>query len=322
MKRLITILSLILTVNLFATNLAVNNEHSQIKFKIPYMGFSTVEGRFKKFSISYVMKDLTITSLEGKIEVKSIDTHDKKRDSHLRKPDFFYTERFPLMKVSFKGSAKLQTNKAIDFPVKLTIKDVTKTVNLKLTYLGLKKDPWTKKEGHYFKLGGQLNRYDFGLKWNKKLDTGDGFVIGDKVDLEIIIESYQVNEKPAFSRFYKHRSKRAHSVKVEDQVVTKEYVQPTKPVSTKHNIDKNSEYSSPATVVVTVISGFVIFIAIIVIGIFGQKYLTELLEKMGVSERWTFIISSMIIVVILVEISILTAPYMGWGVSPLMKFFK
>jgi len=322
MKTLRNLIILLFTLNVYAANYAVNTEHSQIKFKIPYMGFSEVEGRFKKFDIAFELEDQTLKNLEGKIYVTSIDTHDKKRDSHLKKPDFFNSKKYPEFTIKADGPVKLQKNKEIDFPVVLTIKTTTKPVVLKMTYMGIKKDPWTKNSGHYFKLKGELNRYDYNIKWNKKLDSGDGFVIGDKVKIEIIIEAYQVNEKPAFSRFYKHRGNRGFSVKPEDQVVAKTYVQPTKPVSTKSKIDTKSEYSSPATVVITIISGFVIFLLLIVIGIFGQKYLSEFLERIGLPDKWNFIVSSMIIVIILIEISILTAPYMGWGVSPLIKYFK
>lgn len=322
MNILRSILPLFFAINIYAANYAVNTEHSQLKFSIGYMGFSEVEGRFKNFDVSFQIEDNILHSLKGKIFVRSIDTHDKKRDSHLRKPDFFDTKRFPEFIIKSDKKLKLEKNKEVSYPVMLTIKDTTKEVPLKLTYLGIKKDPWTKNEGHYFKLKGELNRYDFGIKWNKKLDTGDGFVIGDKVKIEIIIEAYHVNEKPAFSRFYKHRGNKGFSVKPEDQIITKEYVTPTKTKSTKARIDKKSEYSSPATVVVTIISGFVIFILLILVGIFGQKYISELLEKMGLPDKWNFIVSSMIIVIILIEISILTAPYMGWGVSPLMKYFK
>lgn len=322
MKTFITLLTLVLSFQTIAANYAVNTEHSQIKFKIPYMGFSNVEGRFKKFDISFEIKDNKLTNLKGKIFVSSIDTHDKKRDSHLKKPDFFDSKRFPEFEIESNTPLSLVKNQEVDFPVDLKIKTVKKTVPMKLTYLGLRKDPWTKNNGHYFKLRGQLNRYDFDIKWNKKLDSGDGFVIGDKVEIEIIIEAYHVNEKPAFSRFYKHRGNKGHSIKPEDQVITTEYVKPTKPQSTKAKIDTKSEYSSPATVVVTTLSGFVIFILLIVIGIFGQKYLSDFLDRIGVPEKWNFILSSMVIVVVLVEISIYTAPYMGWGVSPLMKLFK
>jgi polyisoprenoid-binding protein YceI len=322
MKLLKSLLFILITINTLAANYAVNTEHSQLKFSIPYMGFSEVEGRFKKFDVAFEIKDNVLQALSGKIYVTSIDTHDKKRDSHLRKPDFFDSKRYPEFTISSDKKITLVKNKEVTYPVKLTIKTITKEVPLKLTYLGIKKDPWTKNEGHYFKLKGELNRYDFGIKWNKKLDSGDGFVIGDKVKIEIIIEAYHVNEKPAFSRFYKHRGNKGFSVKPEDQVIAKEYVQPTKIESTKARIDKKSEYSSPATVVVTIISGFVIFIFMILVGIYGQKYLSQLLEKMGLPEKWNFIVSSMIIVIVLIEISILSAPYMGWGVSPLMKFFK
>ena len=189
------------TLSCYAKTYIVNPEHSLIKFSIAYMGFSDVEGRFKRFNLYYELDGDTISDISGQIEVDSIDTNDKKRDSHLKKKDFFYSQKFPIIEVKLASPIKLKKENKL--PIFLTIRDHQKQVILNLKYLGARKDPWTKSEGLYFKGTTQISRKDFGIVWNKMLDDGSGFLIGDQVNISFNIEAYHSNQRPAFSRFYK-----------------------------------------------------------------------------------------------------------------------
>ncbi len=71
----------------------------------------------------------------------------------------------------------------------LTIRDVTRPVVLEAKYAGQVKDPWGNlKLG--FKATTSVNRFDFGLKWDKAIDTG-GLVAGDVVDITLTMELAQ-----------------------------------------------------------------------------------------------------------------------------------
>jgi polyisoprenoid-binding protein YceI len=63
---------------------------------------------------------------------------------------------------------------------------VTKPVTLDVTYGGSAKDPWG-KERAAFEAKTVINRKDFGLTWNKTIETG-GLVVGDEVQIALEIE--------------------------------------------------------------------------------------------------------------------------------------
>jgi polyisoprenoid-binding protein YceI len=87
---------------LFAGNYNVDKSHSNVGFKVKHMMISNVKGNFNDFkgSFEYDEKTKTLKSLNGEIQVASINTDDKKRDDHLRAPDLFDAKKFPL--ITFK----------------------------------------------------------------------------------------------------------------------------------------------------------------------------------------------------------------------------
>lgn len=312
----------------------VNKEHSLVKFSIPYMKLLEVEGNFKDYRLFFELEGNFVKSVEGQIIVSSIDTNDKKRDDHLSKNDFFDANRFPVIQVS------LNKNKPFNFYINskinldLKIKDITKTVEFDYQYLGSKEDPWTKVSGHYFKLSGKINRKEFNIVWNKKLDNEEGFVIGDIVTIQATAEAYQSNEKPAFSRFYKEKigntnvadanTNSSISKNTQAEISNESSTDLSKAQNNKTNKSEESsaQYSSGKNIFITLISGFIIFIFIILFGIYGQKYLVDFFEKKNVNDSWTFIISSAIIMIAIIIISIYVAPLMGFGINPITNFLK
>lgn len=77
----------------------------------------------------------------------------------------------------------------------LTIRDVTKPVTLTVDYLGSAKDPWGNEKAG-FTATTKINRKDFGLTWNKALETG-GFVVGDEVNISLDIQGVKKSKKAA-----------------------------------------------------------------------------------------------------------------------------
>src|SRR5690606_28101790 len=108
----------------------------------------------------------------------------KQRDDHLKSADFFDAKKFPNM--TFKS--KEFKGKPSDFTVTgdLTIKDVTKTVVLKGKYTGFAKDPWGNTRSA-FKLTGEINRKDFNIQYNDRIDIGPA--VGDEVSIVILSEA-------------------------------------------------------------------------------------------------------------------------------------
>lgn len=166
----------------------VDPAHSSAQFAIRHLMVSTVRGEFTKFSGTFTLddKDLAKSTLEASIDVASINTRIAKRDDHLKSPDFFDVAKYPTM--TFK-SKKVEAAGEGKFKVigDLTMHGVTKEVVLDVTGSTKPiKDPMGK-----MRLGGsattRINRKDFGLAYNKTLETG-GVLVGEEVDITIDVE--------------------------------------------------------------------------------------------------------------------------------------
>lgn len=169
------------------TTWKIDNSHSKIGFEVSHLVFSTVDGRFTKFdgNITTEGDDFTTAKIDITIDVNSINTDNEKRDQHLKSDDFFNAEKFPNIKFVGKSMKKVSDNKYKligDF----TMRDVTKQIELDVTFNGIIKDSWGNQRAG-FKLKGTINRMDYGLSWNKLLETG-GAVVGKDVDLLITVQ--------------------------------------------------------------------------------------------------------------------------------------
>lgn len=166
----------------------VDPAHTHVGFKVRHMMVSWVRGEFGTLSgtVEYDAAKPDATRVDVTVQVASIDTRDAKRDEHLRDVDFFDGAKFPTM--AFK-SRRVQNARGDSFDVvgDLTIHGVTREVVLAVTGVTPAiKDPWGTT-----RVGGsamaRINRQDFGMTFNKTLDTG-GYVVGDEVFIELEIE--------------------------------------------------------------------------------------------------------------------------------------
>jgi polyisoprenoid-binding protein YceI len=161
--------------------------HSGISFSVSHMVISDVEGRFKEFEamMRSSKDDFTDAIIEVTVKPNSIDTDNEKRDSHLRSADFFDSEKYP--EATFHSISIKKTGKdAYTIKGDLTIRGVTKPVELKAKLRGVAKDPWGGTRAG-FKATTTINRTEWGLVWNKTLETG-GLLVGEDVDLTINVE--------------------------------------------------------------------------------------------------------------------------------------
>ncbi|HAH06314.1 MAG TPA: hypothetical protein DCM05_07265 [Elusimicrobia bacterium] len=168
----------------------IDAAHSSVAFRIKHMGISTVPGRFSVFrgTITLEKEESTAAKVEVEIEAASIDTGVEGRDKHLRGPDFFDVQRFPLIRFTSTKVTK-RVKDRFKLTGDLTMHGVTKPVTLDVTFGGSAKDPKGGRRGA-FSASGKLNRKDFGIVWNKTLDSG-GLLIGEEVALVIDIEAFQ-----------------------------------------------------------------------------------------------------------------------------------
>jgi polyisoprenoid-binding protein YceI len=162
--------------------------HTHIGFSAKHMMVSTVRGQFKQYSGTLTLDkdDFTRTSVEGEIEVASIDTANADRDTHLRNNDFFDAPNHP--KITYKSS-RIERKDDDTYLVygDLTIRGITKEVVLEAEYNGIAKNPYGQTiTGVSAK--GTINRKDFGVSFNALLETG-GVAVSEKIKIEIEAEA-------------------------------------------------------------------------------------------------------------------------------------
>jgi polyisoprenoid-binding protein YceI len=190
MKRTLSLLTLLIVTAALpaaaADTYTVDGAHSNVKFKIRHL-VSKTSGEFATFDGRIVAdwENLDNSKVELTIDAVSIDTGNADRDKHLRSADFFDVEKYP--KISFTSS-KITRIEGRTYNVlgTLTMHGVAKEVNLPVTFLGEMQDPWGNTKAG-FELETTINRKDFGITWNKAMDTG-GVILGDEVEIEVNLE--------------------------------------------------------------------------------------------------------------------------------------
>lgn len=161
--------------------------HSELGFRAKHLLIATTKGKFTDYKVTVLSDkaDFTDAKIEVIAKVKSIFTDNNDRDNHLRSGDFFDAEKFPELKFVGKSIKKIGGNK-YKVTGDLTIRNVTKTITLDMEFGGTVKDPWGNTKAG-FTLTGEINRFDYGLAWNKAIETG-GLVVDKMVKLDIEIE--------------------------------------------------------------------------------------------------------------------------------------
>ena len=177
---------------LAADTYQLDKAHTTVGFQVRHI-FTMLGGKFQDFSgtIKVDRAKPESSSVEFTIQAASIFTNEPKRDEHLKSPDFFDVASHPT--ITFKStSVKPGANNVYQVTGDLTMRGVTKSLTIPVTFLGEGKDPWgNEKMG--FELATTLNRKDYGINWNKALDQG-GFLVGDEVKVQISVEANKVKQ--------------------------------------------------------------------------------------------------------------------------------
>jgi polyisoprenoid-binding protein YceI len=164
--------------------------HTTVRFSVRHMVVTEASGRFAQFegTIFRPGDDFADGAIDVKIKAASITTDNEMRDNHLRSADFFDAEKYP--DLIFKSRSFEKTGES-EYKIlgDLTIRGITKPVELKAEYFGEAKD-WEGKRHVGFKAEGALNRSDFDLNWNMALEAG-GVLVGEKVKLHFDVEAIE-----------------------------------------------------------------------------------------------------------------------------------
>jgi polyisoprenoid-binding protein YceI len=172
----------------------IDPQHSSAQFAVRHLGLSTVRGSFSKLSGTMVLddQDITKSSVEVTIDVNTVDTREPDRDKDLRSERFFDVTHFPTMTFKSKKVEQLAPGKLRvtgDLTIRGTSREVTLDVDGPTNPV---KDPWGNQRLAATATT-KINRQDYGVKWNAKLDNG-GVVVGDDVNITLDVEMIQ---KPA-----------------------------------------------------------------------------------------------------------------------------
>lgn len=164
----------------------IDRAHSSINFTVKHMVISEVAGKFGDFDITLNSSkdDFSDAAIEATIKVNSINTEVAQRDGHLKSDDFFNVEKFPEIKFKSTSFQKSGDN-AYKITGDMTIRDITRPVTFDAIYNGNAVMGNSVHAG--WKATTAINRFDFGLKWNKMLEAG-GLIVGDKVNITLNLE--------------------------------------------------------------------------------------------------------------------------------------
>ncbi len=193
MKRVLLLLLLVAFVPglaFAASQYAVDTSHSSVGFSVRHLGLSKVKGSFQDFNGSVVWddQDLSKSSIKGVVKIASVDTQNEKRDTHLKASDFFDAAKYPEMKFESKKILKDKDGK-YTIVGDLTIKNVTKEISAPLNLTEVLTDPWGKvRRG--FETAFKINRNDFGISFNNKLQNGS-FVLSEDIEISLDVQGVQ-----------------------------------------------------------------------------------------------------------------------------------
>ena len=171
-----------------STTWAIDPAHSNAAFTVRHMMINNVRGEFSKVTgtLQLDSSDITKSSVEASIDAASVNTRVEARDNDLRSANFFDVAKFPTLtfkstKVEQAGPGKLKLTGD------LTMHGVTRSVVLDVDGPSSEiKDPWGNTRIGV-SASTRINRKDWGLTYNKLLETG-AMVVGEEVTIELELE--------------------------------------------------------------------------------------------------------------------------------------
>lgn len=165
---------------------ALDDSHTNIGFSARHLVVAKTRGRFASFRGEVVVgEDPFDSRIDVEIDVASVDSRDEKRDGHLRTDDFFDAEHFPTITFHSERVRPAEHGRYV-VDGELTVRGVTKPVELTIEFNGAVTDPWGGTRAG-FSASAEVNREDFGLTWNQALEGG-GVLVGRTVSIEIEAE--------------------------------------------------------------------------------------------------------------------------------------
>ena len=161
---------------------------TRLGFLARQMMITTVRGAFGEFvgSASLDPSNPRESEVSVTIQANSIDTGIPRRDAHLRAA-FFEAEKYPTIEFSSTDLRPTKDPEVWTVVGDLTIRGVTRPVELTMTYLGVWGDPRGGTRAG-FEGTAKVNRKDWGVNWYKALEAG-GVLVGGHIKLELDVQA-------------------------------------------------------------------------------------------------------------------------------------
>ncbi len=160
--------------------------HSTVAFSVRHLMITDVHGEFTKFKadVHFAPDDLSECLVYALIQADSIHTGNEKRDQHLRSADFFDVENHPRLVFRSRRFHRSDEDGRLLIEGDLTIRGETRPVTFFVTGPTLSvKDPWGNDRIGLVATT-RINRHDFGIDWNQKLEGG-GVMVGSEVKITL-----------------------------------------------------------------------------------------------------------------------------------------
>ena len=167
-----------------AADYEIDKSHAFAYFNVMHLGFAPSYGQFTKISgkIKFEPTSPDQSSITVDIDSSSVFTGNRKRDEHLRGPDFFDVKQYP--NIQFRSSAWKKTdNKNFEVSGTLNLHGVSKPITVTMTQTGIGPDPWGNNRVG-FTCAFEINRLDYGIKY-----MPDG--LGKNVNIAFSVEGIQ-----------------------------------------------------------------------------------------------------------------------------------
>ncbi|MFI7606922.1 YceI family protein [Micromonospora sp. NPDC049366] len=157
--------------------------HARVGFVARHMMVSKVRGQFADATATITVAENPLeSSVTATMQAASIDTNQADRDGHLRSGEFLDVEKYPTLEFRSTGVKSHSGNEFV-LVGELTIKDVTRPVELEVEFEGVGRSPFG-QDIFGFSASTEIDREEFGLTWNVTLETG-GVLVSRKVKIEI-----------------------------------------------------------------------------------------------------------------------------------------
>lgn len=165
----------------------IDPSHSEIEFVVRHMMIAKVRGRFREWEgMIRIASRPEDSHVEVVIDASSIDTRDLTRDKHLRSAEFLDVEHYPEIRFTSTSVGPGDKN---HWTVTggLTVRNVTRSVDVNVEYCGMAVDPWG-NDRVGFLAWTEIDREDFDITWNQALEAG-GFLVGRGVRIDADVEA-------------------------------------------------------------------------------------------------------------------------------------